>query len=77
MLNTGGAPLYSRSGLSASIGFACGGALRYVLEGNVTCCGDTLCWLRDELGLLARAEEAEALAKACPRPRGSTWLHPF
>ena len=48
MMNVGGDAPISRNGLSVSVGFGFQGQTCYVLEGNVTSSGDTLCWLRDE-----------------------------
>lgn len=57
MMNIGSSPLFSKNGLSTSVGYACGGEVTYVLEGNVTCSADTLMWLRDELGLIKSMDE--------------------
>jgi glycerol kinase len=40
------------------------GALTYALEGSVFVTGAAIQWLRDGLGLLARAEDSEALARS-------------
>lgn len=62
MLNVGDWPILSKNGLSASVGFGYKGKVCYVLEGNVTCSGDTLCWLRDEAEWISTIEETEQLA---------------
>jgi len=63
MMNVGTKAVLSHSGLSSSVGFGFEGQVYYVLEGNVTCCGDTLCWLRDELQLIDSVEDAEGIAR--------------
>jgi glycerol kinase len=70
MMNIGPEPMLSGAGLSTSVGYGFQGQTCYVLEGNVTCSGDTLCWLRDELGLIADVAEAEALAATVPDTQG-------
>ena len=62
MLNVGDKPIISGNGLSASIGFGWEGNVCYVLEGNVTCSGDTLVWLKDEMGLISSISDVEAIA---------------
>lgn len=59
MMNIGGKPMWSSEGLSTSIGFAFGGQLCYVLEGNVTCSADTLVWLKDSLHLINSMDELD------------------
>ncbi len=70
MLHAGFAPVAPPPGLSVSVGYGYGGDTAYVLEGNITASGDTLCWLRDELGLLTDVGEAEALAASVPDAQG-------
>jgi len=75
MLNVGDTPPEASPALSASVGYAFGGGVRYVLEGNVTSSGDTLRWLCDEAGLTASVEEIEALAASVP-DAGGVYLVP-
>lgn len=70
MMNVGSAPIFSENGLSSSVGFGFQGQICYVLEGNVTCCGDTLCWLRDQAEMLGDIQEAEALANSVESTEG-------
>ncbi len=64
LLHTGGRRLLSRAGLLTTI--ACGpkGEVAYALEGSVFVAGAAIQWLRDGLGLLARAAESEVLAQS-------------
>lgn len=74
MINTGEKPIWSRNGLSVSIGFAYGDKVNYVLEGNVTCSADTLTWLKDDLQLIGAMDELE-LASEVP-DTGGVYLVP-
>ncbi len=64
MMNVGLSPVFSENGLSASVGFGFQGKTHFALEGNVTCSGDTLIWLRDEAKLIASIDEAEQIASS-------------
>lgn len=75
MMNIGETPVLSRNGLSSSVGFGFRGKVSYVLEGNVTSSGDTLCWLRDELGMIQDIGEVEPIAATVPDTMG-TYLVP-
>lgn len=70
MMNVGDAPVFSKNGLSACVGFGFQGKINYVLEGNVTCSADTLVWLKDGLGLIDDIEGVEALAASVPDAGG-------
>ncbi len=75
MMNIGDTPILSANGLSTSVGFGFQGKVCYVLEGNATCSGDTLCWLRDELGWVNSVDEIEGIAAAVP-DTGGVYLVP-
>jgi glycerol kinase len=64
LLNTGTEPVISRRGLLTTI--ACGKAGKpvYALEGSIFIAGAAIQWLRDGLGIIARAEETETLARS-------------
>ncbi|MBI3118693.1 MAG: glycerol kinase GlpK, partial [Candidatus Hydrogenedentes bacterium] len=62
VMNTGHAPIHSKSGLITSLGWGLGGSVEYVLEGSIFVAGAVIQWLRDELGLLRSAAESEAVA---------------
>jgi len=53
-----------------SVGYGFRGETAYVLEGNVTSSGDTLCWLRDELAMIRDLDEVEELAASVPDSHG-------
>jgi len=70
MMNIGTEPALSTSGLATSVGFAFKGQICYVLEGNVTCSGDTLVWLKEDMGLIADIAEAETIASEAAETSG-------
>ena len=58
---------------------ACGprGEPAYALEGSVFIAGAAIQWLRDGLGLVARADESEALARSVPDTGGVHFVPAF
>lgn len=65
LMNTGEAPVASRHGLLASVGYRLAGQpAQYVLEGSIAVTGALIQWLRDNLGLIRRAAEVEDLARS-------------
>ncbi len=77
LLHTGAKRIASRSGLLTTI--ACGprGEATYALEGSVFVAGAALQWLRDGLGILAKASESEAMAKRVPDSGGVVLVPAF
>lgn len=64
MMNIGAQALEPPKGLVTSIGYGCNKKIDYVFEGNIHCTGDTINWLKNELGLISDASETEALASS-------------
>ena len=62
VLNTGATLVQSHHRLLGTIAYRLQGRTTYALEGSVLSAGATIQWLRDGLGLVARASEVEALA---------------
>ncbi len=63
LLNVGPVPIRSGHGLVATVAHARpGGAVHYAREGSVFVAGAALQWLRDGLGILREAGEADVLA---------------
>lgn len=75
LLNTGTRSLRSASRLLTTIAYRVKGATAYALEGSVLSAGSAVQWLRDGLGLIARAGEIEALASAAS-PQSEVYLVP-
>jgi len=63
LLNTGSQPLDSKNRLLTTIAYRLSGATTYALEGSIFIAGAAVQWLRDGLGIIASADETEALAK--------------
>jgi glycerol kinase len=70
LMNTGDAPAVSRNRLVATVGWRREGRRRYALEGSVFIAGAAIQWLRDGLGLIARAADIDALAASVPDTGG-------
>jgi glycerol kinase len=62
MMNIGTKALNPPEGLVTSIGFGYNKKIDYVFEGNIHCTGDTLNWLKNEIGLISDTSEIEPLA---------------
>jgi glycerol kinase len=63
LLNTGTAPVPSKSGLLTTLGYKMGDAPAvYCLEGSIAITGALVQWLRDNLGMITSSPEVEALA---------------
>jgi len=81
LLNVGAKPQPSANRLLATAGWqlgkAHGGRRCYALEGSVFIAGAVVQWLRDGLGLFARADEVEALAMQVPDAGGVTFVPAF
>ncbi len=77
LLNTGTAPVRSKSGLLSSTGWRLGegAAPTFVLEGAVFIGGAVVQWLRDALGLIRTAADTELLAQSVP-DTGGVYLVP-
>jgi glycerol kinase len=70
LMNTGGAPVASTSGLLTTVAWEIPGELAYALEGSAFIAGAAVQWLRDGLGFVTSASEIEALARSVPDSAG-------
>lgn len=70
MLHAGPRPVAAQHGVVCSVGWGCRGQVTYVLEGNINAAGDTLRWLRDEMGLLEDEADSGNLAQSVPDTQG-------
>jgi glycerol kinase len=75
LLNTGAEPVASRHQLLTTIAYQLGGKRTYALEGAIFVAGAAVQWLRDALGVIARAEDVNALA-AKADPAAEVYLVP-
>lgn len=63
LLNTGEKPVPSKSGLLTTLGYKIGDQPAvYALEGSIAIAGALVQWLRDNLGMIERSSDVEALA---------------
>ena len=64
LMNTGDAPVRSNCGLATTVAYQMGDApAHYALEGSIAITGSLVQWLRDNLGLIKKSSDVEALAK--------------
>ena len=63
LMNTGEELVESKNGLLTTIAIGLNGKVKYALEGSVFMGGAIIQWLRDEMGLLADAQDSEYFAK--------------
>jgi glycerol kinase len=70
MMNIGTKALNPPKGLVTSIGFGYNKKIDYVFEGNIHCTGDTLNWLKNEIGLISDTAEIEPLATSVDNNNG-------
>lgn len=62
LMNTGEKAVNSQNGLLTTLAWGLDGKVIYALEGSAFIAGAVLQWLRDEMGLISNAAEAEELA---------------
>ncbi len=64
LMNTGERLVPSKFGLLTTVAYKFGGApAHYALEGSVAIAGALVQWLRDNLGIIAKSSDVEALAR--------------
>lgn len=62
LMNIGGKPKTSKTGMVTTICWSIAGRVDYALEGVIVSCGATVEWLKNELGLFADSKQTEAMA---------------
>ena len=62
LMNTGGEPFISENRLLTTVAWQMNGQTTYALEGSIFMAGAVLQWLRDGLGIINSAAEADVLA---------------
>ena len=77
MLNTDGKPVPSEKGMITTVAWGLQGKVTYALEGSIFITGAAVQWLRDGLGLIARADETEDLARSVPDSGGVYFVPAF
>jgi glycerol kinase len=74
LLNTGEQAVSSRNGLLTTIAWRVGGKTSYALEGSSFVAGSAVQWLRDQLGIIQKASDIEALASQVESSEGVTFV---
>jgi glycerol kinase len=77
LLHTGSAPVASSHGLLTTVACGANGDPAYALEGSVFIAGAAVQWLRDELKVIRRAEETDALARSLDSNDGVYFVPAF
>jgi glycerol kinase len=77
LLNTGAEPVASAHGLLTTVAWRIAGRTTYALEGSVFIAGAAVQWLRDGLGVVARADETRALAESVEDSGGVYFVPAF
>ena len=77
VLNTGRRLLRSQNRLLSTVAYRLNGETTYALEGSILSAGSTIQWLRDGLGIIARAPEIELLAQSVADSGGVYLLPAF
>ena len=77
LMHTGTSVPTSRHRLLGTVAWRTGDRTEYALEGSVFIAGAAIQWLRDGLGLIARAEDVEALAASVADAGGVCFVPAF
>jgi glycerol kinase len=78
LLNTGESAVRSTRGLLTTVAYRMGSeAPRYALEGSVAVTGALVQWVRDNLGLIQKSADIEALAQSVPDNGGVYFVPAF
>jgi glycerol kinase len=75
LTHVGARPLPSDHRLLSTVAWQLGGERSYAIEGSIFVAGSLIQWLRDSLGLIARAEDTEPLARGVS-DNGGVYLVP-
>lgn len=70
LMNTGTEAMASQNGLLTTIAWGLDGKVEYALEGSIFITGAAVQWLRDEVKLIEKAGETEAIATSIPDTGG-------
>jgi len=77
LMNTGEKPVLSNNRLLTTVAWDIGKGPVYALEGSVFNAGSAIQWLRDGLGLISNAREADELAESVPDAGGAFFVPAF
>ncbi|HLZ73650.1 glycerol kinase GlpK [Phenylobacterium sp.] len=78
LVNTGGKLVHSKNGLLTTVGYKIGDQPAvYALEGSIAVTGSLVQWVRDNLGLIDKASDIEALARTVEDNGGCYFVPAF
>lgn len=77
LMNTGNIPVLSSNGLLTTVAWRINGKITYALEGSVFVAGSGIQWLRDQLGILNKASDAETIAASVEHSGGVVFVPAF
>ena len=78
LINTGTEIIRSKKGLLTTLAFKLGKEpAKYALEGSVAVTGSAVQWLRDQLGIIEKSSDIEALAQSVPDNGGVYFVPAF
>ncbi|HTL30228.1 MAG TPA: glycerol kinase GlpK [Tepidisphaeraceae bacterium] len=78
LLNTGTEPMQSKHGLLTTVAYQrAGQSAHYALEGSIAVTGSLVQWLRDNLGIIQKSSDVEALARSVPDNGGVYFVPAF
>lgn len=70
LMNIGDKPSFSSNGLLTTVAWKIGDKVTYALEGSVFIGGAVIQWLRDEMKLINKSSDSEAIANSVPKTGG-------
>lgn len=77
LMNTGAEPVRSQNNLLTTVAWKIGDSVNYALEGSVFIAGAVVQWLRDQLGIVEKAADIEALASTVKDNGGVCFVPAF
>jgi glycerol kinase len=77
VMNIGTKPILSKTGLLSTIAWGINGRVEYALEGLLYVVGASVQWLRDELQIIKRSDETDAMASSVPDTNGVYFVPAF
>ena len=77
IMNTGDKPITSNNRLLTTIGWQINGKVTYALEGSIFIGGALIQWLRDQLGIIRKSSDIEALANEVENSGGVSFVQGF
>ena len=74
LVNTGDTVVRSEADLLTTVAWDLGAGPTYALEGSIFVTGAAIQWLRDGLGIIDRADDAEVIARSVPDSAGTVFV---